>query len=117
MVLEIEFPVGGDHGLQHLRGVVPLGELDMQRSTYASKPLLVRSGRKIVLGERMVITVENEPDRVDQGTVEVEENGLELGHDGEATVPMPVFAGPKSTRPVSFTSRCSGIGSVGGSVR
>ena len=59
----------------------------MQRSAYASKPLLVRSGRKIVLGERMVITVENEPDRVDQGAVEVEENGLEL--DMTEKLPCP----------------------------
>jgi len=105
VVLEIEFPVGGNHGLQHFRGVMPLGELDLQGGAHTSKPLLVRSGRKIMLGERVVITVENEPDRVDQGTVEIEENGLELGHAGEATVLMPVFAGPKSTRPVSFTSR------------
>src|SRR4051794_253680 len=65
----------------------------------------------------MVVAIENEPDRVDQGTVEIEESGLKPGHDAEAIVPMTFFAGPKSTRPVSFTSRCSGVGSAGGRVR
>src|SRR3954447_14236005 len=117
VVLEVEFPVGGDHGFQHLWRVAPGGELYVQRGADSLKPLGVGSRRKIVLRERMVITVENEPDRIDQGAVEIEEHGLELGHDGEATVPVSFFAGPKSTSPVSFTSRCSGVGSARGSVR
>src|SRR5919112_1801980 len=116
VMLEIVLPVGRNHRLEHFRRFSPWGELDVEWRPNTAEPLLIGSRRDIVLGECVMIAVEDEPDGIDQGAVEVEQCGLKAGHGGEAIGSGPLFAGPKSTKPVSFTSSWPGSAGPGGRV-
>jgi hypothetical protein len=89
---------------EYLRRLPPLGELNVKRCPYATEPLLVGPGGKLVRRQCVMIAVENEPDGIDQGSVEIEEGCPEAEHPEEATSTALAFEGPKTTKPVSRTS-------------
>ena len=80
VVLQVVLPIGGDQGLQRLGIVAPGGELRRERCADAGEPLLVAARRQPVGGEGVMIAVQDQADRVDEGAVEVEEHGANGRH-------------------------------------
>ena len=83
VVGEVEFAIRGHHRLEQVGVVAPVGELDAQRGADAGKPLLIRPRREAMGLQGVVIAVEDQPDRVDQGPVEVEEHRRVACHGGQ----------------------------------
>jgi len=54
----------------------PVRELTLARRAYALEPLLVGACRQAVWLQRVMVAVVNEPDEIDQGSVEFEERDV-----------------------------------------
>jgi hypothetical protein len=52
----------------------------MEWRPHPLEPLLVAPARQVVLGKGVVIAVEDEPDRINQGSIQVKQCGLEFRH-------------------------------------
>ena len=82
VVGEVVFAIRRDQRLEHSLVVAPLGELHGERRPDAAEPVFVGPRRKAVRGERVMVAVENQADRIDERTVEIEQNGLEVDMRG-----------------------------------
>src|SRR5690348_4799738 len=87
--------IGGDQLFEHAL-VLPLGKLGRERGAHAPQPLLVASGRQSVGRESMVIAVENETHRVDQGAVEIEQEGSQGSHARKLARRAPIARGGRA---------------------
>src|SRR2546422_6566097 len=74
-MLEVVSAVGGDHRLDLCRIVGPVPELDRQRRAEALHPDLVRRLEPAVRAHRVAVRAQDQLDRVDEGAVQVEQEG------------------------------------------
>ena len=72
---DVEVAVGPDQLVQEDRIAGPFAELDSEGRADAGQPVFVGLGRQPVSGQGVMIAVDDQPNRVEEGSVEIEEDG------------------------------------------